>query len=488
MKRSVISQVIITLLIAISSHSPHAQTAEDVMEDRALGFVKAVQAGDAEALVAYMTDNWVDAKPGDDRESRWKRIAGMLTKRHARAEIAGVSTDEPHFLTVMTTEEDGPMLSFIFEFEPVPPYRIVSMGLEAGGGGPKLDLPDFQLPPDADTDQIVEALARWFDILKQQDKFSGSALIAWKGKPVYKGAWGMASKRWQVLNNVDTRFDLGSINKSFTKIAIGQLLLAGKLSLDDPIARHIPDYPNEQVAGKVTIRHLIEHSSGLGDIFTEQFFKSSKSLYRAPRDFFDLFADAPLQFEPGEQQSYSNAGFMVLGVIVESVSGQSYYDYVQQHIFDAAGMTGSGFFSRDDPVANVAEGYTRHGSEEENAGWRNNAFMLPVRGNPAGSAQATVADLLAFDNALREYRLLPPNYVAWYFGDDDALTRAEPTNPPERATFRSGIAGGAPGVSASLHSDEDLAVIILSNYDAPITEAVARALYRPLKQALGEIR
>ena len=195
-----------------------------------------------------------------------------------------------------------------------------------------------------------------------------------------------------------------------------------------------------------------------------------------------------MQFEPGEQQSYSNAGFMVLGVIVESVSGQSYYDYVQQHIFDAAGMTGSGFFSRDDPVANVAEGYTQHGSEEENAGWRNNAFMLPVRGNSAGSAQATVADLLAFDNALREYRLLPPNYVAWYFGDDDALTRAEPTNPPERATFRSGIAGGAPGVSASLHSDDDLAVIILSNYDAPITEAVARALYRPLKRALGEIR
>lgn len=486
MTRSAILIVVSMLLITITSGNVQAQTAEVIMEERALGFVKAMQSGDADALFAFMNDNWVEAKPGDDRESRWTRIAGDLVKRHAQAEIVGVTADEPHVITLMTTEDDGSALSFIFEFEPTPPYGIVQLGIEAGDGGPKADLPEFMLAPDATHDQIVKSLNIWFEILEQQDKFSGTALVAWQGELVFTGAWGMADKRWNIANNTDTRFDLGSINKSFTKIAIGQLLMAGKLSLDDPIAKHIPDYPNLDVAGKVSIRHLLEHSSGLGDIFTEEFFNSSKSLYRSPRDFFNLFADEPLQFEPGEEHSYSNAGFMVLGVIIENVSGVSYYEHVQNHIFDAAGMTGAGFYFRDDPVTNVAEGYTRMGDDDESSGWRSNAFMLPIRGNSAGSAQATVADLLAFDNALREYRLLSPGYTAWYFGDDDALLRDEPGDPPKRATVGIGIAGGAPGVSAALDSDESLTIIVLSNYDMPIAESVARALSRPLRRVLKE--
>ncbi|MDH3892913.1 MAG: beta-lactamase family protein [candidate division Zixibacteria bacterium] len=486
MRQLVIGALTITLLVTLSHSITSAESPEEIMEKRALGFVTTLQAGDSEALFVYMNENWAPAKPGDNRDGRWTRIAGDLVKRHAQVEIVGVTVDQPYLLSVQTTEENGPALSFIFEFEETPPYGIVQLGIEAGDRGPKADLPDFIMPPDASTDQIVEALNIWFGTLEKQDKFSGTALIAWQGKAIFTGAWGMADKRWDIPNNADTRFDLGSINKSFTKIAIGQLLLADKLTLDDPLSKHISDYPNAEVAGKVTIRHLLEHSSGLGDIFTEEFFNSSKSLYESPRDFFALFADAPLQFEPGESQSYSNAGFMVLGVIIENVSGQTYYEYVQQHVFDRAGMTGAGFFRRDDPVANVAEGYTQMRSEDEDGSWRSNAFMLPVRGNSAGSAQATVADLLAFDNALRTYKLLPPNYTAWYFGDDGALTQAKLMDMPERATVGTGIAGGAPGVSAALESDEDLAVIILSNYDAPIAESVSRALYRPLKKALGE--
>ncbi|HUU45850.1 MAG TPA: serine hydrolase domain-containing protein, partial [Acidobacteriota bacterium] len=287
-------------------------------------------------------------------------------------------------------------------------------------------------------------------------------------------------------NRVDTRFDLGSINKSFTRIAIGQLARDGKLTFDDHIIDHIPDYPNAEAAGKITIRHLLEHTSGLGDIFTEEFFRSSKALYRKPRDFFPLFADKPLRSGPGEKFEYSNAGFMVLGVIIEAASGQSYYEYIAQHIFEPAGMTDAGFFANDEPIPNVAVGYTRMGPDGGPGELRNNLFDLPIRGNSAGSAQATVTDLLHFDEALREHRLLPPAYTAWYFGGEEPQPGAPTEATGQRAKAATGIAGGAPGVSATVESDGDVTVIVLSNYDAPITEAVGRQLFRPLKRALGK--
>jgi D-alanyl-D-alanine carboxypeptidase len=240
------------------------------------------------------------------------------------------------------------------------------------------------------------------------------------------------------------------------------------------------------VAEQITIRQILNHSSGLGDIFTEDYMNSSKSLYRNPRDFFPLFADEPLMFTPGEEQSYSNAGYMVLGAIIAELSGESYYDYVQQHIFDRADMDHTGFFDRDQPVKNVAMGYTKHGSEDDE--WRSNVFHLPARGNSAGSAQTTAADMLKFDNAVREYKLLPPDYTQWYFGDAEPSGGDSPIkkNAP-RATSGTGIAGGGPGVSAVLDGDGRLAVILLSNYDAPITESVSRVISRPLKRALKNL-
>ena len=359
------------------------------------------------------------------------------------------------------------------------------MGIEAGGhGGPRADLPEFSLDESADLNAIKKSLSEWFEQIADDDSFSGTVLVAWKGRPLFIAAYGLADRRWNVPNNIETRFDLGSINKSFTKIAIGQLIKDEKLSFDDRMSDLLPDYPNQEAAQRITLRHLLEHSSGLGDIFTEEFFNSSKSLYRSPSDFFPLFADQPLQFEPGESESYSNAGFMVLGAIIESVSGQSYYEYVTEHVFKPAGMTNTGFFERDDPVPNIAEGYTKMGSDEENPVWRSNAFMLPIRGNSAGSAQSTVEDLLRFDNAVREYKLLPPDYTDWYFSGDEPSVKGAAKNSTGRSMAGTGIAGGAPGVSASLEGDANLTVIVLSNYDAPIAEAVARALYRPLMKAL----
>jgi CubicO group peptidase (beta-lactamase class C family) len=470
--------------MAIVCGSAAAESPEVIEERRAVGIVEMIRMGDAEALLTCMHENWILPKAGDDRETRWNQIAKGLTGRHAGLEIVGIIADEPHCLTIRTSEPEGNALRFIFDFETGPPHRIISMSVELGDDRGGTDLSPLELPAGADSELIAAALSSWFGELAEEDLFSGTSLIALRGQPIFTGAWGLANREWSVPNSVDTRFDLGSINKSFTQVAIGQLINQGKLSLDNTIGDLLPDYPNPEVAGKVTIRHLIEHSSGLGDIFTDEFFRSSKALYRGPRDFFWLFADRPLLFEPGERFEYSNAGFMVLGAIIEAASGEPYDQYITRHVFEPAGMTNSGFFANDEPVPNVAVGYTRMGREEGASGLRNNLFHLPVKGNSAGSAQSTVEDLLRFDTALREHQLLPPAYTEWYFGGDEPDTAEQSKIPGERATVAVGIAGGAPGVSAVLESDGDLAVIILSNYDPPIAETVARSLFRPLKRVL----
>jgi CubicO group peptidase (beta-lactamase class C family) len=195
---------------------------------------------------------------------------------------------------------------------------------------------------------------------------------------------------------------------------------------------------------------------------------------------------------------------MVLGAIVEQVSGMPFDAYVSQHIFTPAGMQGAGFFAKDEPVPNVAVGYTRFPGADSSGGWRNNLFLLPVKGNSAGSAQASVTDLFHFDSALREHVLLSPATTQWFFGGAEPTAGAETDagarsatgalSAPESESVASatservgvgmGIAGGAPGVSAVLESDGDLAVIVLANLDEPVAESIARAIFRPVQRAL----
>lgn len=416
-------------------------------------------------------------------------MAGQLVERLGPMELEGVDIRRPNTLELTLASADSPArgATLGFEFEPQAPYRIAGLSVELGGPGEERgnEFPAFELPARAGRQQITQALTRYFEDLARRDLFSGTALVAHRGQVIFTAAHGLASKRYDVPNRPSTRFDLGSINKAFTKIAIGQLLAQGKLALDDRLVAHLADYPNRDVAERVTIRQLVEHTSGLGDMFNERFQRSSRALYRAPRDYFPLFADEPLLFEPGAGRQYSNAGYIVLGAVIEQVSGEPYDEYVTRHIFRPAGMTRSGFFERDAAEPDIAEGYTRMmGPGERSAERRSNWFRLPIKGNPAGSAQSTVHDLLRFDAAVREHTLLPPAYTAWFFGSPDPEPGAAGEGGTARAAAGLGIAGGGPGVSAVLESDGELVVVVLSNYDPPTAEAAARRLWRPLQAAL----
>ncbi len=318
-----------------------------------------------------------------------------------------------------------------------------------------------------DTNAVVAAV----DKAAAEDRFSGVVLLAKDGQPVVTKAWGYADPAKTTPNKVDTKFNLGSINKFFTKVAIGQLAAAGKLSLSDTIRKHLPDYPSP-AADKITIEQLVEHRSGLGDIFGEKFMATHAKL-RTLADYEPLFVSEPLLFEPGTQQRYSNAGYIVLGLIIEKVSGQSYYDYVRDHITKPLGMNDTASYAVDENVPNRAIGLTKRGPDGPLPERRANTNTLPARGSSAGGGYSTAGDLLKFTNALTAGKLLPERWTNWAFTDDlDGKGR------------NLGIAGGSPGVNALVEIEPPYTLVVLSNFDPPSAEQIGQA-FRPRKRPIN---
>jgi D-alanyl-D-alanine carboxypeptidase len=301
--------------------------------------------------------------------------------------------------------------------------------------------------------ELVRRLTTSLDSLSKGGQFSGVAVMAKNGVPVFQRAYGMADRERRVANNPETAFNLGSINKIFTQIAILQLRAAGKLDLDSTLAKYWPDYPNNEVARKITIRQLLRHTSGIGGNIFDPPAGGKRNDIRTLRDYLPLFVNQPLAFEPGTRNAYSNAGYVVLGLLVERLSGDDYYTYVREHIFKPAGMTRTGSFAVDSLPPNTAIGYTR-GDEDAplSTPLRPNSRELPGRGSSAGGGYSTAQDLVKFVQALREQRI--PNGVPAGLG----------------------IAGGSGGMNAVVEGDlpGGYDLIVLANLDPPAAERVAR--------------
>ena len=170
--------------------------------------------------------------------------------------------------------------------------------------------------------QALAALAAHAAEHARADEFAGAVLVARHGKVLLNNAWGRADRKAGTANTPATRFRIGSMNKMFTAVATLQLVEAHKLALDDPIGKHLPDYPNKEVAAKVTVRHLLTHTGGTGDIFGPEFEEHRLQL-REHRDYLKLYGRRGLTHEPGARFEYSNYGFVLLGALLEHVSGMS---------------------------------------------------------------------------------------------------------------------------------------------------------------------
>lgn len=323
--------------------------------------------------------------------------------------------------------------------------------------------------------EIARRLDTLVSKLAAADVFSGAVLVAKDGKVLYKRACGLASRAWNASNRTDTKFNLGSMNKMFTAVAIAQLAEQGKLSFNDSIGKHLTDYPNPEAARKVTIHHLLTHTSGIGDYFNDKFIQASRDRFRAIADYFPLFVNEPLEFEPGKQFRYSNAGFLVLGAIVQKVSGQDYFDYVREHIYKPAGMIHTDAYELDRDIPNLAVGYTREGMDgSRTAGERrNNIFMHVIKGGPAGGGYSTVEDLARFAQALRSHKLLSAQSTDLLLTGKTAAMGPtskygygfiETTLEAHRIV---GHSGGFPGINSNLdmYLDNGYTVAAMSNYD-----------------------
>jgi CubicO group peptidase (beta-lactamase class C family) len=322
--------------------------------------------------------------------------------------------------------------------------------------------------------EIIRETETYLNQAVAEDAFSGGALIARDGKPIFEKAYGLANKSANTPNNVDTKFNLGSINKSFTSVAIAQLAQQGKLSFNDPISKYLPDYPNKTVAAKVTIHQLLTHTSGMGMYFNEEFMKRRASL-KALADLLPLFVNDPLSFEPGEKMQYSNSGYVVLGLIIEKLSKQNYFDYVREHIFKPAGMRNTESYEREESVLNLAIGYTNMGltGRPEPGPRKDSTPHLTGRGNSAGGGYSTLEDMLKFGQALIGHRLLNLQYT-----DIVLSNQMRPGQPAGGYGFFStdvsgtraiGNNGGGPGINSTftVYPELGYTIVVMSNYDPP---------------------
>jgi CubicO group peptidase (beta-lactamase class C family) len=297
-------------------------------------------------------------------------------------------------------------------------------------------------------------------------------------------AAGPARRAWHARNRLDTRFNLASMTKMFTAIAVAQLVEQGKLAFDDPVGRVLPDYPNKAVAERVTVRHLLTHTSGLAgaDRTAERLLSTLRQGARTVKEHLAAFVNDPLQAEPGLRFEYSNDGYILLGAIIEKVSGQDYYDYIREHVFRPAGMSDSDFYELDSDPPNLATGLMDAPHEAR----RSNALFVGVKGMPAGGAYSTVGDLLKFERALLTHKLLSAKTTTLLW-----------TGSAQNARYGSGFelsrynkariighGGGWFGVTNRMEFYPDLgyAVVVLSNYDSdPV--AIANKLREWLTQS-----
>jgi len=319
--------------------------------------------------------------------------------------------------------------------------------------------------------------------LRKRNLFSGTALIAKGDEVLLSLAGGEASKRFHVPNNIDTKFNLGSMNKMFTATAIVQLVNKGLLSYQDSIDKYVDEsWLPKKVTSKITIHHLLTHTSGLGSFFNETYQNGSRELYRTVDDFKPLVQGDKPAFKPGKRFRYSNTGMLLLGVVIEKITGRSYFDIIRENIYKPAGMKNTDSYEMDYPVENLAIGYSP--KRKSKYGWQNNLYKHLIKGCPAGGGFSTVGDLHRFARALQTGKLVPveslktlwTDYTSDRYGYGFGVTEG----PNGKVV---GHSGGFAGINGRLDIfvDKGYIVAVLSNIDrgaSPIARRINQMLAR----------
>ncbi|HEX8735307.1 MAG TPA: serine hydrolase domain-containing protein [Pyrinomonadaceae bacterium] len=447
--------VSLTVVTGISAQNPTAA------EQQGRAFIEALSTGDRAKVRRFVEANFSGEMLALPMEQHLN-FASMHYDTSRGYEVVSVQETVPNGAALLLKNKlTGFYAAMFFAVEDKAPFKIKGIGSR---------------PPKApavtnktlDNAAVSKELKGFMKRLADADVFSGAVLLAKDGVPVYKAAYGTANKDYGVPNKIDTKFNLGSMNKMFTSVAVAQLVEKGKLSFDDPLSKFIPDFPDAESAKKIQIKHLLSHTAGLGSYFGKRFQDTSRAKLRTVDDMMALAKqDEKLLFEPGTKWQYSNTGMLVIGKIIEIVSGQSYYDYVRENIYKPVGMVNTDAYELDKVNPNLAVGYHKTFTD---AGivWSNNVFQHTMRGGPMGGGYSTVEDLLRFDQALRGGKLVSPAMVK-------VLTTPKPelSSPNYGYGFAVNTAAGTaghPGGFAGIHSNLNMylnsgwTAIVMSNY------------------------
>ena len=325
-----------------------------------------------------------------------------------------------------------------------------------------------QEKPQADTVPRMEQIIQSY--LANQ-AFMGTVLVARDGKTLLDKGYGFANLEWQVPNTPTTKFRLGSITKQFTAASILLLEERGKLKTEDPVKKYMPDAP--ATWDKVTIFHVLTHTSGIPSFTSFPDYPSREWEAMTPQQLVDWFRDKPLEFEPGTKWNYSNSGYVLLGYLIEKISGQSYAEFVQQNIFTPLGMKDSGYDSNSAIIERRAAGYSRGKDGAENAGFVN--MTIPLS---AGALYSTTEDLLRWEQGLFGGKVLSPASLAKMttpFKQDYAFGLGVSTKNGHKMIAHD---GGIQGFNTSLayYPDDKLVVAVLANLNGPAANEIAGSL------------
>jgi len=326
-----------------------------------------------------------------------------------------------------------------------------------------------------------EVQARMEQVLQHytsHHEFMGSALVAREGKVLLSKGYGSANLEWKIPNSPATKFRLGSITKQFTAASILLLQERGKLSLQDPVKKYLPDAP--AAWDKVTIFHLLTHTSGIPNFTSFPEYPSLNALATTPEKLVARFRDKSLEFQPGEKWAYSNSGYVLLGYLLEKISGQGYAAFLQQNLFDPLGMKDSGYDSSTMILPARASGYAPGPEGPQNAAYAH--MSIPFS---AGALYSTTEDLLRWEQALFGGKLLKPESLKQMttpFKSDYGLGLAVHAVKGHKVVEHG---GGIEGFNTQLsyYPDEHLAVIVLGNLNGGAPGAIAEKL---AAAALGE--
>ncbi len=313
------------------------------------------------------------------------------------------------------------------------------------------------------TDSVIRKISELVEKHSEFDMFSGTVLVAKNGEVIYEEAFGDANKDYNIKNQLNTRYDIGSIGKTFTAVSIMQLVDKEEINLTDPLGRYLPEFPYDE-GNAITIEHLLNHSSGLGDYLEHEDFRCRMAIIKSLADALPLVYDQKPEFPAGEKYQYSNSGYLLLGAIIEKVTGLTYPEYLRKNIFEPIGMDESSITFENEVLPNKSIGYTKNWDRTYTA----NVQTVPSASS-AGGLRTTARDLLKFDQTLYGSELL------------SELSKSKMFSPSKNQSNYGlgweikkyngekfvGHSGGADGTESFFYrfTDAGYTIITLSNYD-----------------------